>query len=125
VWKSDGDLLLISARALATHTDDEHRGVALLFSAFAYRRLSSVQARGGRHGDHLENAPSRRAVMEKTKCVGAVAAGGLRHDVQGGNRTEVRTREERHGPSAREDRRLKLIYTPLDGGSYAGDAALW
>ena len=55
--------------------------------------------------------------MENTECVGAVAAGGLRHDVQGWDRTEVRTREEPPGPSAGEDRRLKLIYTPLDGGS--------
>ena len=55
--------------------------------------------------------------MEKTECVGAIATGGLRHDIQGWDRTEVRIREERQGPSAREDRRLKPIYTPLDGGS--------
>lgn len=89
---SDGDLLLTSARALAARTDDDHRGVALLFGAPAHGRLSPVQARGGRHGDHLENAPSRRDVVEKTECAGAVAAGGLWHDVHGRDHAEVRTR---------------------------------
>lgn len=55
--------------------------------------------------------------MEKTEYVGAVAAGGLRYDIEGRDRAEVRPREERQDPSAGEDRRLKLIYTPLDGGS--------
>lgn len=53
--------------------------------------------------------------MERIECVGAIAAGSLRHDVQEWDRAEARTREERHGSSAREDRRLKLVYTPLDG----------
>lgn len=102
-----------SRKNLDSPQNDEHRGVALLLSSPAHRRLPPVEARGGRHGTHLENAPSRRAVVEKAECTGAVAAGGLRHQVPGRDRPEVRTREECHKPSAGEDRRLKLIYTPL------------
>lgn len=59
---ADGDLLLLSARALAPLTVDEHRGMA------------------------LRGRP-------------AAAAGSIRHDVQGRDRTAVRTREEWHEPS--------------------------
>jgi hypothetical protein len=55
--------------------------------------------------------------MEQTECAGAVAASGLRYDMQGRDCAEVRTGEERQEPSAGEARRLKPIYTPLDGGS--------
>ncbi|MGE3976721.1 MAG: tyrosine-type recombinase/integrase, partial [Nitrospira sp.] len=42
---------------------------------------------------------------------------GLREDVSGWDHAEVKTREEQQERSAREDCRLKPIYTPLDGGS--------
>lgn len=44
--------------------------------------------------------------MAEAERAGSVAAGGLRHDVQGRDQDEVWTREEGHEPSAREDRRL-------------------
>ncbi len=91
---ADGDLLRISARALAPLTDDEHRGIALRGRPAPNRRIPPLQTRGGRSGHHLENAPGGRDVVEKTQCARAAATGSIRHDVQGRDRAAVRTGEE-------------------------------
>lgn len=81
-----------------------------------HRRVPPLQARGGSPGDHLEDAPDRRAVVEEAERAGAVAAGGRRHDVHRWNDANVRPRGKRRDSSAGKDRCLKHIYTPLDGG---------
>lgn len=84
-----GHVLFVSARALAPSADDEHRRIPLRLGAAPHGRIPPLQARGGSHGHHLEDAPGCRDVVEEAERAGAAA----------------------------KDRRLKPLYTPLDDGS--------
>lgn len=55
--------------------------------------------------------------MEETECSAVAAAGRLGNEIQRWSDAEVETHEERREPSTGKDRRLKSIYTLLDGSS--------
>ena len=62
----------------------------------------------------MEDAPGGRADVEKTYCVSVAATGRLRGPVQRWEDDPVRQCDMQWERSAREDRRLKLIYAPID-----------